>query len=306
MWLKPLTRLQPYLGGDQLHTAFNFDFLDSPWDAGALRQVIENTLGSIGAAAPWVLSNHDVTRHLTRYGRADAGSGWRADPAPADLALGTRRARAAILLSLALPGSCYLYQGEELGLFEVEDIPEALIADPIYERTGHALRGRDGCRVPLPWQPDAPGFGFGPAGGAVPWLPQPGSWRQLAAAAQAGDPSSMLALYRTALRLRAAREHLDDDALVWITAPEGVLAFRRPGGFACVVNLSAGPVPLPADLGPGSDVHAHTATRTDAGPDPEVLLASSPLDDGKLPPDTTVWLRTGADFGDTRQPTSAW
>jgi alpha-glucosidase len=286
MWLKPLTRLRPYLAGDQLHTAFNFDFLGAPWDAARLRQVIDTALGSIGAAAPWVLSNHDVTRHVTRYGRTSTGTDWRPDPGAADLALGTRRARAAVMLSLALPGSSYLYQGEELGLWEVEDIPDELIADPIYERTEHRIRGRDGCRVPLPWQPDAPGFGFGPADGAEPWLPQPATWQQLAAARQADDPGSMLALYRGALRLRAARESLADDTLTWLGAPDGVLAFSRPGRFACVVNISAAPVPLP--------------------PDCEVLLASGPLDDGKLPSDTAAWLRTSAGSGEDSQSTSAW
>ena len=274
MWLKPLTRLRPYLAADQLHTAFNFDFLGAPWDAARLRQVIDTTLGSIGAAAPWVLANHDVTRHLTRYGRASTGMDWRPQPGTTDLTLGTRRARAAVLLSLALPGSSYLYQGEELGLWEVEDIPDELIADPIYVRTEHRSRGRDGCRVPLPWQPDAPGFGFGPADGTPPWLPQPAAWRQLAAAAQADDSGSMLALYRAALRARAIRADLDDDSLTWLSAPDGVLAFSRPGQFACVVNISAAPVPLPHDA--------------------EVLLASGDLDGGKLPPDTAAWLRTGA------------
>ena len=277
MWLKPLTRLRPYLAGDQLHTAFNFDFLGAPWDPARLRHVIDTTLGSIGAAAPWVLSNHDVTRHLTRYGRTSTGMDWQPHPGAADQALGTRRARAAVLLSLALPGSSYLYQGEELGLWEVEDIPDELIADPIFLRSEHRIRGRDGCRVPLPWHPDAPGFGFGPAGGAAPWLPQPAAWRRLAAAAQAEDPGSMLALYRAALRVRAARDCLDDDSLTWLTAPDNVLAFRRPGRFACVVNISAAPVPLP--------------------PDADVLLASEELDDGKLPPDSAAWLRTAAGSG---------
>ena len=286
MWIRPLTRLRPYLAGDQLHTAFNFDFLGAAWDAAGLRQVIDTALRSIGAAAPWVLSNHDVTRHLTRYGRASTAMDWRPDPPAADLALGTRRARAAVLLSLALPGSSYLYQGEELGLWEVEDIPDELIADPIYARTEHRIRGRDGCRVPLPWLDDAPGFGFGPADGAAPWLPQPPGWRQLAAAAQARDSGSMLALYRDALRARAARDRLGDDSLTWLAAPDGVLAFSRPGRFACVINISAAPAPLP----PGADV----------------LLASGALDDGKLPPDTAVWLRTGEDPGADGQSTSAW
>jgi alpha-glucosidase len=282
IWLKPLTRLRPYLLGDQLHTAFNFDYMGSAWDAGRLREVIDATLGDIGAAAPWVLSNHDVPRHLTRYGRANTANEWQPDPGPPDLALGTRRARAAILLSLALPGGGYLYQGEELGLWEVEDIPDELIADPIWERTDHFIRGRDGCRVPLPWAADEPGFGFGGNGltgtaGPGPWLPQPAAWRELAVDAQNGDPASMLELYRAALRLRHTRDQLDDDALTWLPAGEGVLAFTRPGGFACVVNLTPGPVPFPE----------HT----------EVLLASAELEGGLLPPDTAAWLETGGERG---------
>jgi len=273
LWISPLDRLRPYLLGDQLHTAFNFGFLTAPWDAGALRGVVDTTLGNIGAAAPWVLSNHDVTRHVTRYGRAETARVWMAtEQVATDLALGTRRARAALLLSLALPGSSYLYQGEELGLWEVEDIPDDLIADPIYERTGHRVRGRDGCRVPLPWHALAPGFGFGPGGGAAPWLPQPDGWRRLAADAQASDPDSMLALYRSALRARARRRGLADDSLTWLSSPDGVLAFRRASGFTCVVNLSAEPVPLP--------------------PHDELVLASGPLDGPLLPADTAAWLAT--------------
>jgi len=198
---------------------------------------------------------------------------WRPQPGAADLALGTRRARAAVLLSLALPGSSYLYQGEELGLWEVEDIPDELIADPIFLRSEH--------RIPRPrWLPGAAAVASGRA-----WLrfrssqgrralaPQPTAWRQLAAAAQAEDPGSMLALYRAALRVRAARDCLDDDSLTWLTAPDNVLAFSRPGRFACMVNISGAPVPLP--------------------PDARVLLASEELDDGKLPPDSAAWLRTG-------------
>jgi alpha-glucosidase len=271
IWLKPLTRLRPYLQGDQLHTAFNFDYLGTPWDAGRLREVISTALASIGAAAPWVLSNHDVTRHLTRYGRADTGSGWNPEPGTPDLELGTRRARAATLLSLALPGSAYVYQGEELGLWEVEDIPDELLADPVFERTDHLIRGRDGCRVPLPWQADAAGFGFGPDGSASPWLPQPPQWQALAASAQDGDEHSMLELYRAALRVRTSRDALDDDGLTWLEIGEGVLAFRRPGDFGCVVNVSAQPVPLP--------------------PHDAILLTSGELTGGLLPASSAAWLR---------------
>jgi alpha-glucosidase len=282
MWLKPLSRLRPYLTGDELHTAFNFDYLGTEWDAARLRAVIDLTLTSIGAEAPWVLSNHDVTRHLTRYGRQDTSGGWHPGPPPTDLTLGTRRARAAILLSLALPGSAYIYQGEELGLWEVEDIPDELIADPVFERTNHVVRGRDGCRVPLPWHADEAGFGFGPAGGsASPWLPQPPAWRSLAADAQDGDHQSMLELYRAVLRLRQTRQPLDD-ALDWQDAPDGVLAFRRPGGLLCVVNIAGQDAALP--------------------PHEAVLLTSADLADGKLPPDTAAWLRLGPgqDTGKTR------
>jgi alpha-glucosidase len=277
LWISPLTRLRPYLLGDQLHTAFNFGFLSAPWDADALREVIDTTLASIGAAAPWVLSNHDVIRHVTRYGRVETANVWSPAGEPAtDLELGTRRARAAILLSLALPGSSYLYQGEELGLWQVEDIPDALIADPIYERTGHRVRGRDGCRVPLPWRADAPGFGFGPPGAAPPWLPQPADWRQLAADRQAADADSMLALYQSALHTRRALRNgwRADDTLTWLDAPDRVLAFRRADGFGCLVNLDTAPVALPA----------HRA----------LLLASGPLTDGQLPPDTAAWLHLAA------------
>jgi alpha-glucosidase len=156
----------------------------------------------------------------------------------------------------------------------VEDIPDELIADPIYERTGHAVRGRDGCRVPLPWQATGPGFGFGPPDGAAPWLPQPAEWRRLAADAQAADPDSMLALYRAALRARASRPKLSDDTLTWLDSPDGVLAFSRAGGFSCVVNLAAWPVPLP--------------------PHDELVLTSGPLGGALLPPDTAAWLTDGA------------
>jgi alpha-glucosidase len=152
----------------------------------------------------------------------------------------------------------------------VSDIPDELIADPVYERTGHMVRGRDGCRVPLPWQADAPGFGFGPAGSAAPWLPQPAEWRQLAADAQDGDGGSMLELYRAALRVRGQRAGLDDDAITWLDADAGVLAFSRPGGLLCVVNTSGYDIDLPE--------HA------------SVLLASAGLAGGRLPADAAAWL----------------
>jgi alpha-glucosidase len=221
-----------------------------------------------------VLSNHDVTRHVTRYGRVDSSFSFASKCAgvEADLQLGGVRARAAALLTLALPGSAYVYQGEELGLWEVEDIPYELRQDPMWHRSGHTDPGRDGCRVPLPWSGMEPPFGFSPVGApASPWLPQPLDWKDRTVQAQSGDPYSMLELYRTALRIRRAEPALGDGGLRWLPAPDGVLAFAREPGFACVLNLSTAAVPLPA--------HA------------EVLLASGPFDGDALPVDTAAWLR---------------
>ena len=164
-WVDSPERLARYTRPDELHTAFNFNFVRAPWEADALRRTIDECLASsatVGAPSTWVLSNHDVTRHATRYARLDTTGGGvsegdRVGPdTPLDPELGLRRARAAALLMLALPGSAYVYQGEELGLPEVVDLPEEVLADPIWERSGHTVRGRDGCRVPIPWTVDGP------------------------------------------------------------------------------------------------------------------------------------------------------
>lgn len=277
IWLPEADRLALYLRPDELHTAFNFDFLACPWRADRLRASIDATLdahGRVGAPATWVLSNHDVTRPVTRYGRADSSFSFDAKRmgVPTDLSLGLRRARAAALLALALPGSVYIYQGEELGLPEVEDIPVEQLQDPMHWRSQGTDPGRDGARVPLPWNLDGASHGFSPPGTtAEPWLPQPDGWGRLSVDAQDPDPSSTLSLYREALRIRRAEPGLGDGTMRWIdTAPE-VLAFAREGRFGCMVNFSAQPVTLPEH--------------------DRVLLASSDLQDGRLPPDTAAWLR---------------
>lgn len=273
-WLSPAERLAHYVRPNELHSAFNFDVLRCAWDAKELRQVIDYTtesLWAVGAPATWVLSNHDTIRHRTRYGRdlQDALAG--AGEVPVDLALGLRRARAAALLELALPGGAYIYQGDELGLPEVEDLPEDVLDDPTWERSGHTVRGRDGCRVPIPWSGSEPPYGFGP-GNEQPWLPQPADWAPLTAEAEAADAQSHLALYKAALRIRRDEEALGEGRMTWDTeAPEGVLSFTRDPGFRCVVNLGDQPADVPADA--------------------EVLLASEPLQDGKLPVDATIWLK---------------
>jgi alpha-glucosidase len=265
-------RFALYLRPDELHTAFNFDFLGCPWDAAAIRKVVDDGIAlhaPVRATPTWVLSNHDVVRHVTRYGRVDTrfSLDHRQLGVPSDRPLGTRRARAAALLLLALPGSAYLYQGEELGLYEVEDIPDGLRQDPMFWQTNGENPGRDGCRVPLPWSGDEPPFGFSPPGSVAPWLPQPTDWRTLTVESQQGDPSSMLELYRSALRARDFT-----GPLTWVDAAPGVLTFARDDGFLCVANLSDSPVVLPLD---GA-----------------LMLSSGPLSaDGTLPPDTAAWLR---------------
>ncbi len=278
IWLPEIDRFAMYLRPDELHTAFNFDFLARPWDAHELRASIDQTLAAhapVDAPSTWVLSNHDVTRPVTRYGRADSSFAFakKRVGTPTDLALGRRRARAAALLTAALPGSLYLYQGDELGLPEVEDLPADRLEDPMHFRSGGVDPGRDGCRVPLPWRGVHPPFGFSPReASAEPWLPQPEAWAGLTVEAQQSDASSMLWLYRNALRLRRSEPGLGDGPLRWIDGPPGTLAFSRGDQFVSVTNLSTDAVALPE----------HTA----------ILLSSDPLVDGLLPPDSTAWLRT--------------
>jgi alpha-glucosidase len=211
---------------------------------------------------------------VTRYGRADTAFDMadRRIGEPSDLVLGERRARAAALLSLALPGGVYVYQGDELGLEEVEDLPDGVRQDPIFSRSGRTDKGRDGCRVPIPWSGTESPFGFSPATAtAPPWLPQPAHWAARTAAALDGDENSMLALYRRALHLRRGEPALLGAEFAWFPAGDGALAFRRGEDFACVINLGPGPLALPGGA--------------------EVLLASGALVDGDLPTDTAVWLR---------------
>jgi len=277
IWLEDAERFARYLRPDEMHTAFNFEFLACPWEDERLRACIESTLAvhaPVGATATWVLSNHDVTRHVTRYGRKDTKFDFAAktrDTPAVDVELGTRRARAAALLTLSLPGAVYVYQGEELGLPEVEDLPDEVLQDPMFFRSGGDDPGRDGCRVPLPWHGDEPPFGFSPAGAAAdPWLPQPESWGAFGATRQAEEPGSMLSLYREALRIRRGEPALAGGTFRWLDAPAGVLAFGRGEAFAFVLNLSADPIELP--------------------PHGRVLLRSGPLENELLPPDAAVWL----------------
>ncbi|WP_139790498.1 glycoside hydrolase family 13 protein [Rhizobium rhizosphaerae] len=272
-WVAPLKRLSDWVRPDEMHQAFNFEFLTSAWSPVALKQVIDESIEAfqaVGSASTWVLSNHDVIRHASRLGFAPDSKVVHSDglgpnsPDFPDPVLGLKRARAATALMLALPGCAYLYQGEELGLPEVIDIPDALRQDPTFIRTKGERYGRDGCRVPLPWAADKPFYGFG--GGS--WLPQPAVFGELARDRQEGDPASTLSFYKTLLAERAKRD-LGGGTLYWVeTGSEEVVGFTV-GGVQVLCNFSAEPVALPAGA---------------------VILSSAPLLDGKLPADATVWL----------------
>ena len=253
-WTQTPSTTAAYVRPDELHQAFNFAWLLAPWSAPAFREVVTSTLAAIedvSGSPTWVLSNHDVTRHLTRYGGGEVG---------------LARARAATLAMLALPGSSYLYQGEELGLPQV-DVAAEHRQDPSWFRTGEP--GRDGCRVPLPWAGSEPPFEFGP-GADQPWIPQPADWAALTVQTQAADPESTLAFYRAALAARREFATTAGDDVRLVEAGHDVFAFAR-GQLTVVVNCGAEPASLPAG---------------------EVEVASGLLDGESLPPNTAAWLRT--------------
>ena len=278
IWVPEAERVARYVRADELHQAFYFDLLGLPWGADTFQASIARGIGTCGPLPTWTLANHDVHRTVTRLGTTTAAPVDRAADLVAaarlrgevDLEVGDRRARALLLLALALPGALYVYQGEELGLPEVLDLPDDVRQDPIWHRSAGREHGRDGCRVPLPWRQDAPSFGFSLAGAEPPWLPQPDWFRGYAADVQESQPGSFLTLNRQALRLRRAI-WARPEPLCWLeTSVAGVLAFRR-GGAVCAVNFGAVDVALPAEWG-------------------EVDLASRHASGRMLPPDSACWL----------------
>jgi alpha-glucosidase len=275
-WLDSPEKRARYLREGELHTAFNFDLTIAEWDPAQWRASIDASLAAdalVGAPTTWVTENHDVRRAPTRYGSRVL---HRELPDPEDVARGRARSLAATMAILALPGTAYLYNGQELGLEEVIDLPDALRQDPQFARTAGAWLGRDGCRVPLPWRRAGSSLGFGPDGGAPPWLPQPASWSDLSVEAQDGLDVSFLERVRAALSARRSNASLLHGGFEWaddITG-DGVLAFRRhlngAPALLCAVNMGSAPVSLPTG---------------------GVLCASVVLREvGVLPPDSAVWL----------------
>lgn len=276
-WVNPLSELAQWVRPDEMHQAFNFEYLGAAWDVEEVRTVIDSSLaafGDVGAPSTWVLSNHDVVRHASRLsltGVNPQGAGiGPLSPEKPNRVVGLRRARAATVLMLALPGSAYLFQGEELGLPEDVELPDSARQDPTWFRTKHERYGRDGCRVPIPWEATAPAYGFNNTGAS--WLPQPTDWAGYARDAQVGVAGSTLELYTAALKLRAERG-LGLGSVSWVSGyPSSVLAFTN-GEVTVIANLGAESITLPSG---------------------RVLLSSEPVGapstDAQLPGDTTVWL----------------
>ena len=278
-WTPTSHRNYLYAKPDELGQVFDFALLKSPWDRDNYRSTVQRSLrdhrrhANDGGGLTWVLSSHDVPRHASRLALpndvdVDAWVSSRGTCPVIDPGVGLRRARAATLMMLALPGSAYLYQGEELGLPEVVDLPDDALMDPVWVRTAGVVRGRDGCRVPLPWTREAPFFGFS---SSASWLPQPAWFDCHSAEAQEADQNSTLALYRNALTVRRKLQ-TEDSSVSWLNQDNpALLHFARSNGWECLVNFGSIPQPLPRG---------------------RRLLASQPLNGRleELPADTAVWL----------------
>ncbi len=281
-WVSPASRIARYVRADELQNSFNFEMLTTLWNADEIRVKIGNSMAAlveVGAPPSWVFNNHDVVRSIDRLDLGLTNNGEstftrQGDPAKFNIARGTLRAKSATLMTLALPGGTYLYQGEELGLPEVRDLPEDRLTDPRWKMSGYKDRGRDGCRVPLPWKSEPTG-GFGFSTNDLleldqAWLPMSPWMGNFSADSQAGVAGSTLTMYREALALRKLEEGLGDGPMTWIEAGKDVVAFSRPDNFACYINFGAA-IEIPAGAA--------------------VLISSGPLAGNLLPTDTAVWLR---------------
>ncbi|CAB4712477.1 unannotated protein [freshwater metagenome] len=281
-WVSPASRIARYVRHDELQNSFNFEMLTTLWKADQIKKKIDHSidaLSDVGAPTSWVFNNHDVVRSVDRLdlgltNHGDTTLSRQGDASKFNIERGTLRARSAALMMLALPGGAYMYQGEELALPEVRDIPESRLTDPRWAMSGHSDRGRDGCRVPLPWSSNPAGaFGFSSNDSLQPdqsWLPQSPWWGKFSVDSQDGVENSTLSMYREALALRKNEEGLGDGLMEWIQAGQDVVAFERPGNFACYINFGTA-IELPTNS--------------------QILVASGEVHGHTLPTDTAVWLR---------------
>ena len=281
-WVSPASRIARYVRHDELQNSFNFEMLTTLWQADQIRAKIDNSieaLAEVGAPTSWVFNNHDVVRSLDRLdlgltNHGDTTFSRQGDPSKSNIARGTLRARSAALMMLALPGGAYLYQGEELAVPEVRDIPEDRLTDPRWKMSGYTDRGRDGCRVPIPWTSNPVGaFGFSSDDSLRPnqaWLPQSDWWGKYSVDSQDGVDGSTLSMYRQALAIRKQEMGLGDGPMEWIQAGQEIVAFKRPGDFACYINF-----------GPAFELPSKST----------ILIASALISGQTLPTDTAVWVR---------------
>ncbi|HKP40101.1 glycoside hydrolase family 13 protein [Mycobacterium sp.] len=254
VWVDDFEQFGMYVRPDELHLSFNFQLLQAPFEANAVREAIRISLEAVtlvGATPTWALANHDVDRTVQRYGGGKTG---------------LERARAMALVMLALPGAVFVYYGEELGLPNVV-LPDEALRDPVWERSGREVRGRDGCRIPMPWEGSAPPFGF--SDNPDTWLPMPAEWTTLTVETQEDDPESTLSLFRKAIELRHCRADFNDASVEFLDGAPDLVTFRCSDGLVCALNAGRRAMALPVG---------------------EVLLASAALVDGQLPPNTAAWL----------------
>lgn len=255
VWVNDNARWAEYLRPDELHLGFNFRLARALFNATDIGDAVQNSLAAaaiVDATPTWTLANHDVGREVSRYG---------------DGQVGLRRARAMAMVMLALPGAVFIYNGQELGLPDV-NLPDEALQDPTWKRSGHTERGRDGCRVPLPWSGETPPFGF--SASPDTWLPIPADWAALTVEKQLADPGSTLSFFQRALELRRKHAGFDGIGLEWLPGYRNALVLRRcGGGLICALNTGQFPLALPAG---------------------KPILTSAPLIDGQLPPNTAAWL----------------